>query len=73
MRPDTEPNQHAKRIMAGAFALFVVAVITFAWEWLLAHSSTLAVGVAIVGIAGVFCYVLGYIVLGFWEMSEFGA
>jgi len=59
MRPDTEPNVHAKRIMAGAFVLVAAAVAVRVGS----HFPTLALGVALTGVVTFGCYVIGLVAL----------
>lgn len=63
MRPDTEPNKHAKRIMAGAFALTIATLLVKGYFWLLANAKA----IAIIGTGFVFviiaCYAIGTIAL----------
>jgi len=63
VRPDTEPNIHAKRIMAGAAALTAAAAVVHGVVWLAFHAPTVALGAFILSFVGVGCYALGVVAL----------
>lgn len=61
MRPDTKPNPHAKRIMAGAAVLTTVALGIRAAAWLSTNYPLAARGALILACSTVVCYAVGTI------------
>jgi hypothetical protein len=63
MRPDTEANPHAARVMAGAAVITIVVLGVHTSFWFVEHYATIALGTALVGGAGIASYIVGAIVL----------
>lgn len=66
MRPDTEPNEHAQRIMAGAAVLTAGLLFSHLAFWTIANAPTVALGIAVLSMATGVCYVLGTVALDVW-------
>jgi len=63
MRPDTEPNKHAKRIMAGAFVLSVSLGTVHGAVWLWVNYTTVAIAIGWIASTAIICHILGTIAL----------
>lgn len=63
MRPDTEPNPHAKRIMAGAAIITAIVGLARGIGWLSNHYPTFGLAAFLFGMALISCYVFGILAL----------
>jgi len=63
MRPDTEPNPHAKRIMAGAAALTVAALGVRGATWVSVNYPFAGRAAMVLVCATVACYTVGTVVM----------
>jgi len=63
MRPDTEPNIHAQRIMVGAVLFTAVVALGSIAEWSANNYPTIFAGVLIVSVAAFMCYLVGWSVM----------